>query len=511
MSVTQPMPESGVGVHPWTLGRVHPGKPARFVLDAALAALAALVVAWVTPRGPNTTTVALLWMAGLMAVGLLAGLVTGSRWSLALTPLVFLAVFEVARLDTQGPTVDAVHIDSMYGIIALVVGRGVTLLLALPPMLVGGAIGVEIAARRRRAGARRLGRLGWILTAVVGALVIALGALMARPGSTAPILGPDGAVQAGSIAELTRVPIGGHQQALLIRGRSVESPVLLHLAGGPGGTDLGAMRADTTLEQSFVVVTWEQRGVGKSYAALDPVETLTLDRAVADTIELSEYLADRFDEDRIYLTGNSWGATLGVLAVQQRPDLYHAWVGTGQMVSQRATDIMFWEDTLGWAEATGASDLAARLRANGPPPYADIIDYEIALSHEHDWNPYPEFDGDRELPATLFVPENDLMDQVNGLRSFLDTFSVVYPRLQGIDFRRDVPNLDVPVYLVTGAHEARGRAVLAKEWFGLLQAPSKEWIVFEHSGHRPSFEEPGAFAALMSRVRDETYGAVGIE
>ena len=157
----------------------------------------------------------------------------------------------------------------------------------------------------------------------------------------------------GGIAELTSVPIGGHQQALMIRGRSSEAPVLLHLAGGPGGTDLGAMRADTALEQTFVVVTWEQRGVGKSYAALDPVETLTLDGMVADTIELSEYLSTRFDEERIYLTGNSWGATLGVLAVQQRPDLYHAFVGTGQMVSQRATDIMFWEDTLAWAESTG--------------------------------------------------------------------------------------------------------------------------------------------------------------
>ena len=34
-----------------------------------------------------------------------------------------------------------------------------------------------------------------------------------------------------------------------------------------------------------------------------------------------------------------------------------------------------------------------------------------------------------------------------------------------VDFRRDVPSLEVPVYLVAGAHEARGRAVLAEEWF----------------------------------------------
>jgi proline iminopeptidase len=205
--------------------------------------------------------------------------------------------------------------------------------------------------------------------------------------------------------------------------------------------------------------------------------------------------------------GNSWGSTLGALAVQQHPELYHAFVGTGQMVSQRATDVMFWEDTVAWAERTGDGALAATLRENGPPPYADLFKYELALSHEHDWNPYPGFDGHTEMDSTLFVPENTVMDRLNGFAAFLDTFSVIYPQLQEIDFRNDVRSLDVPVYMVIGRHEARGRAVLADEWFGMLKGPAKERIVFENSGHRPSFEEPAAFAKLMIRILDETYAA----
>src|SRR5690606_5108939 len=122
-----------------------------------------------------------------------------------------------------------------------------------------------------------------------------------------------------------------------------------------------------TLEQHFVVVTWDQRGTGKSYAALDPAETLTLEQMVADTIEVTEYLRERFGEDKIYLTGNSWGSILGVLAVQRRPELFHAYVGTGQMVSLRQTDIIFYEDTLAWAERNGNAALVATLRRNGPP------------------------------------------------------------------------------------------------------------------------------------------------
>jgi proline iminopeptidase len=89
-----------------------------------------------------------------------------------------------------------------------------------------------------------------------------------------------------------------------------------------------------------------------------------------DTIAVTNHLRDRFGQDRIYLLGQSWGTTLGVLAVQRYPELYTAFIGTGQMVSQLATDTIFYDDTLEWARATGDDDLVADLVAIGPPPYA---------------------------------------------------------------------------------------------------------------------------------------------
>ncbi len=371
-------------------------------------------------------------------------------------------------------------------------------------MLLGSLWGVEAAAIRGWHDARALGVAGWAATTLGTAGVIILCALIATPASTAPILGGGAGAPSGSIAELTSVQLGGHDQALMIRGRSIDNPILLYLAGGPGGSDLGAMRGDTGLESDFVVVTWEQRGVGKSYAALDPAGTLTVQSMVDDAVELTNYLRHRFDEEKIYLVGNSWGTILGVRVVQAHPELYHAWIGTGQMVDVAETDRMFWEDTIAWADAAGNTDLANRLRDWGPPPYDDLLRYEDAIGHEHDWNMYPEMDPDNEMPAILFVPENSLVDRVNGFRSFLDTFSVLYPQLQTIDFRQDATRLDVPVYMVEGAHEARGRAVLADEWFGMLRAPSKEKVTFERSGHRALFDEPATFAALMQRVVAET-------
>ncbi len=271
-------------------------------------------------------------------------------------------------LGIDGPTVDGIHLGSTYGIIAFVLGRLVPGILVLLPMILGAAYGVWFAGRLGNDASAPTGAVGWTLMGLATLALIAVAVLVARPATTQPIIGPDGEPLPGSIAELITVPIGGHDQAMMIRGRNIENPVLLYLAGGPGGTDLGAMRADVGLEQHFVVVTWEQRGAGKSYAALDPVDTLTLDQMVADTIEVTNYLRERFGQDKIYLVGNSWGTILGVLAVQRHPELFHAYVGTGQMVSPRETDVMFYEDTLAWAEQTGNDALAATLGQNGPRP-----------------------------------------------------------------------------------------------------------------------------------------------
>jgi pimeloyl-ACP methyl ester carboxylesterase len=476
----------------------------RVAVVVAVATLAALVSAWLTPRGPLTTAQALAWMVAAVCVGGIAGFALGTRWSVIATPAVFVAVFELTRIGIEGPTVDAIQLGSLVGALTFVVGRGVHGLLVLLPMMVGAIYGVELAARRARSTAATMGVTGWVVAGLLTLVLAALCAMIARPASTAAIAGADGAPLAGSIAELTTASIGGHDQALMIRGTSIDNPVLLHLAGGPGGTDIGAMRLDTALEQRFTVVTWDQRGTGKSYAALDPAGTLTLDRAVADTVEVTNHLRERFGQDRIFLTGQSYGTIPSVLAAQRHPELYHAYVGTGQMVSPLVTDRMFYEDTLAWAQRTGNDTLATTLDEVGPPPYDDPLTYAVVGGYERDLNPYPEFDGHTEMTSTIFVPENTLMDRVNAVRGLADTFALLYPQLQGLDFRTDVPRLDVPVYLVMGRHEAPGRVIPAREWFDRLDAPSKQWVEFDRSSHRASFEEPAAYSALMARVLADT-------
>jgi pimeloyl-ACP methyl ester carboxylesterase len=334
--------------------------------------------------------------------------------------------------------------------------------------------------------------------------LVAYSVALARPASTDALRGPDGEEIPGSITELTTESVNGRDLSMMIRGHDVDAPVLLFLAGGPGGSELGAMRNHLPeLEEHFVVVTWDQRGTGKSYGALDPTSTYTLQSAIDDTIAVADLLRERFGDDRIHLLGQSWGSLLGILAVQQAPDRFEAYVGTGQMVSPLATDTIFWEDTLAWARAEGRDGLADDLESIGPPPYDRMLDYEIALSYEHDVYPYdhtPNSEGEGGFSENFFVEEYTLVEQVHLLGAFMDTFAVLYPRIQDVDFRESATELEVPVYFVQGAHEAEGRTEPFEEWFDVLDAPTKELRVLETSGHRPLFEQPDAFVDVMVEV-----------
>ena len=473
------------------------------VVALALVSAFADLSASFTPRGPLTAPQAYITLGVALAVGLLAGLAIPSRWLLLLGPVAFVALFELRRIGYVGASIDAPSFGSTLEIIAFFVGRVLPGVVTLLPLAVGAALGVHLAARLGHPGALALGAFGWTITGAAVVFLAVVAIVIARPASTAPIPGSDGAPP-GSLAELVEIDVNGSRQALMIRGRSVDNPVLLYLHGGPGGTDLGAMRRDVGLEQDFVVVTWDQRGSGRSYPSIDPTSELTVEQMVDDAIAVTGYLRGRFGVDKVYLVGQSWGSALGVMAAAERPDLYHAFVGVGQMVSFVETDRMFWEDALAWAETRGDSRLADQLRENGPPPYDDIRKYGPVTSTEHQWTPYTGFDPDNEMPAILFVPEYSVIERVNAFRGFFDVATVLYPQLVDVDLRVDIPSLEIPYYQVMGEHEPRGRALPAGEWFEMVRAPYKERLVFEGAGHRANFDRPARFAELMRSIDTPT-------
>lgn len=482
--------------------------PLAVAVGASSLVAACLVLAM--PRGPVTAHQALAALLAGLALGGATGYLMRSRWAMLVGPVAVVVAFELRWIWADGPTVDAPALGTSYGILALVLGRGFFFLVFTVPALLGAAVGAGLARRAPRP-ARLRGRVGLYarrtVTALVAVLVAATAYGIARPGSTPAIAGPD------SIATLEQVSLPGGDQWISIRGHSEDNPVLLYLEGGPIQSGLPFARfLFAGLERDFVVVDWDQRGTGKSHAALEPLSTYTVDGLVEDTAALSRYLAERFDERKIYLVGTSWGSTLGVLTAQRHPELFHAFVSGGQMVSQRETDVRIYRDLL----AAGDDAVVAKLRSLGPPPYDSVFSYGYVMQHypdverDYDFIPAVERVGEehfRELgPWGVFGREYDLVEKVNVMRGLIESFAALYPQLQDVDFRRDVPRLDVPVYMLRGTGELAARDDLAVAWFWALQAPRKRMYVLDHAGHAVLTERPDRLRAVLTgTVVPETY------
>jgi pimeloyl-ACP methyl ester carboxylesterase len=343
---------------------------------------------------------------------------------------------------------------------------------------------------------RRLTRQGAVLVVLLAGFgAVAVGSQW--HASTPPILGADGQPLPGSIATLEQVTLDGSQQWITIRGTNVHNPVLLFLMGGPGAGGFPDQGFLAPLESHFVVVNWDQPDTGKSYGAV-PIASLTPERYVADAHALVLQLRARFHQNKIYVLGSSWGSILGIMLVQQYPELFAAYIGQGQMVNTTQNDRMGYQFALTYATQHRDTGTVNTLQRNGPPPYGGS---GMALKYAAYMDVLQAAMGQPSLTLGIpllpqFASEYGLVDRVNYVRGFLETFAVVYPQLQDLDFMTQAAKLDVPVYLLVGRADVNAMASLTEQYYNQLQAPHKELIWFK-SGHSMTDSDTSQFVNVM--------------
>ncbi|HEX5746113.1 MAG TPA: alpha/beta hydrolase [Archangium sp.] len=337
----------------------------------------------------------------------------------------------------------------------------------------------------------------------IGLPLVALGArLWSSQGSTPRLRDARGRPVSEGIASLEQVRLGGVEQWLLIRGRSLHNPLLLYLSGGPGASEMAWVRHfNAPLEEHFLVVQWDQRGAARSYSARKDPEGLTVDQFVSDASELLELLTTRFSQRKVFIVGHSWGSILGVLLAQRRPERVHAYVGTGQQVNFLENDTVSHLRAYELAMRYGDYRALARLARIGPPPYTGrdmaqryLTLYSLAGRHAGRRGLMPEL-----FSSVLTAPEYSLRDKVRFFLGMRETFPRVYPQLAGLDLEAQVPRLEVPVWFLLGREDHVTPSELAVRYFDKLEAPRKTLLWFEHSGHSPPFEEPGRFNDILTR------------
>ncbi|TWI00987.1 pimeloyl-ACP methyl ester carboxylesterase [Luteimonas cucumeris] len=309
------------------------------------------------------------------------------------------------------------------------------------------------------------------------------------------------------VERVEKVRIGGIEQWVAIRGNDDRNPILLMLHGGPGWVSMPtSWYFQRGWEEYFTVVQWDQRGAGKTYTENDPAviaPTMTHERMIADTEEMVAWLRKEFGKDRIFVLGNSWGSYLGIELARRRPEWLHAYIGMGQATNVPESERRGWAWTMNQARRDGNAEAIADLESIAPYAQGDSAVPLSSLLKQRKWlNHYGGMvhnrtGGEAEAAAVSLSPEYTDADLAKVWEANAFSMDKLLGDLLTLDLSH-VRRLDTPLILFLGRHDYNVSSTAAAEWFGLVQAPEKKLVWFEHSAHEVMIEEPGKM--LLSLV-----------
>ena len=233
------------------------------------------------------------------------------------------------------------------------------------------------------------------------------------------------------------VMIGGVKQWISIRGENRTNPVILFVHGGPGAALSGHAAIFRAWERDFTLVQWDQRGGGLTFAGgARLTDDVPLQRMVGDGIEVAEYVRRRLGADRLILVGHSWGSVLGVHMAKARPDLFAAYVGTGQIMDVADQMAVTYEATFKRARAAHKDADIQTLEKIGRPPFSSTLDRSaLLLTRNHYASPadgqYLGLGTNSDIVTTMTSPDLSLGQAVASVQGMLVTAGSldIYPPL----------------------------------------------------------------------------------
>jgi pimeloyl-ACP methyl ester carboxylesterase len=351
---------------------------------------------------------------------------------------------------------------------------------------------------------------GIALLSIIGVLLIGLVVLAVNsPGKLEPLKDIEGNEIANSFAEKLFVEIGGIQQGFFLRSENPENPVLLFLHGGPGSPELAMVyRYETSerLEKYFTVCYWDQRGAGMSFNNSIDISTMTLEQMIEDTRQITEYLKRRFNQEKIYLAGHSWGSFLGIKTIEKHPENYLAYIGIGQVTNQVESEKLAYDYMLQYAIEINDKSAVKNLKkfnknASDFPTFEYISTVRSPLINKYGIGIMRNnFSMAGLIKDILFFKGYTLSEKINLTRGMSFSQTHLWDYIDQDNLFESSISFQAPVYITHGKYDYVVSYTLAREYFEKIEAPEKSFFTFEKSAHSPNGEEPEKFAQTIHNI-----------
>lgn len=325
----------------------------------------------------------------------------------------------------------------------------------------------------------------------------------------------EGHILKGSLSEKAVVEINGVKNGFFINSKNTENPVLLLVSSGPGTDDyfLTERFDDMHIDDMFTLVYWDYRGMGIAYdGKLSPksIDTKTL---IEDTKAVTDYLKERFNQEKIYIMGFSGGTKICINAIEAYPDDYYAYIGMAQVVTDGpdCDELMYefmksvFEERNDTAKLEKLESLV--IKENGRIRCKDWYSYVYLLHAAGGGTIYneTEFKGiDIPIMMSHCYTVREKINYIRGMKMYRKT--VFFSEMKDFDFRNSHTEFDIPVYFLSGEYDYNCPRPLVKDYCEKIAAPDKGFYLIKNAAHSPLWENASESYEVLKEIKEKTLG-----
>lgn len=187
--------------------------------------------------------------------------------------------------------------------------------------------------------------------------------------------------------------------------------------------------------------------------------------------------------------------------VRARPDLFTAYVGTGQIVNMQAGEALVYSQVLASARRMGNRRAVQELESIGPPPYKT----QTALGTQRKWASL--LAGDQApiikiAEFTLLAPRTSLGDAWSSMSGIVASQNhFLGPTMEGemmqVDLAASDRDFALPIFVFQGANDNFTPVQLAQKYVDSITAPQKRIVLIAGAGHDAIITKSGEFLRLL--------------
>jgi len=317
-----------------------------------------------------------------------------------------------------------------------------------------------------------------------------------------------------SLSEKFVMDINGAPNGFFINSKNIDNPVLLLVSSGPGTDDyvFTDKYKSMHLEDDFTVVYWDYRWMCIAYDKTVRKEEITLNNLLDDTQEVTGYLKERFNKEKIYIMGFSGGSHIALREAQRHPENYHAYIGMAQCVTDSSeNDTLIYNFMKDVFTSRSDKNKLAKLEAavekteDGKVKCRNWYDY-VMLLHDAGGGTIKDKSEFAGITWPIITAKcYTVKEKINYVRAMkMYRTTPLSKELDGFDYRQSLTELKVPAYFISGESDYNCPWELVKDYNEKIKAPDKGFYLIKDSAHSPLWENPGDTCKVLRDIKEKT-------